>query len=52
MNCAGYSGVITASLVEIVSIGLASLERMSERDHEPPEQNSQLAPGDGALFAL
>src|SRR5215469_2010048 len=27
MNCAGCSGVITASLVEIVSIGPASLER-------------------------
>ena len=28
MNCAGCSGVTTASLVEIVSIGLVFLERM------------------------
>jgi hypothetical protein len=41
MNCAGCSGVTTASLVGIVSIGLASLARMSGHDHEPPEQNSQ-----------
>jgi len=42
MNCAGCSGVTTASSVEIASIVLVFLARMSGRDHEPPEHNSQL----------